>query len=276
MATKTASSDQKKYMAFMDESGVSNLNDTSSDFWLSMVVIEKKDFPIIEGYLRLLKRHSLQDDYKTIHMCDLVEKTAEKYPTLSATKTANLFFSQLGAVLSYIPYDCRVFYIDKDALRTSLDYTPTRGKKSKGINLEVAYESVAESAIRDFTNHLLDNDAQGEITIESRLFNDAHFVTAFDKVRKQRMPGGAWASTSIEAKNRITSLHIANKNHNDGGLELADICAYATMRHETAKVATRKLTPLGKRLGEIYNPIKKHAYKGASDVDKRLLYKISP
>lgn len=263
----------QKYMTFIDESGVANLNSSGSVFFLSSVVIDKKDFGIIEGYLRLLKREYLGDDFKNLHATDLFERPKKCYPELG-NKT-NAFIYQLSTILRLIPYKTRLFYVDKDRLRQQLQYSPAKGKKPKGVNTEIAYEIASKQAINDFTQMLIENNAHGEIIIESRLFNDSQFVTSFDEVRKRVTPGGTPQPLYSEVIQRVTSLHIANKHQLDGGLEIADLCAYIGYRHKQGD-PKKKVAVTPALIDTLYAGIKNHAYKSVNEKQKRLIYDVTP
>ncbi len=264
-----------KYIAFIDETGIASLNDTQSQFLLSMVIIDKKDFEIIEGYLRLIKRRFLNDDFKTLHATDLFDNTARAYPELNTTRKANEFINQLGNVLNAIPFYARVYFVDKDAVRARLSYVPAKGKKTSSVDPELPYEAAAKAAINNFTEFLIEKDAAGEIVIESRLFNDSCFVNAFDSVRKRVAPGNVSQPLYGEIIKRINSLLIASKNRQDGGLELADLCAYATIRNRLGNSNSSTLVSYTK-IQYLYTIIKNHAYKGANDSVKKLVYDVNP
>lgn len=267
--------DNQKFITCIDESGVANLNNLGDTFLLSTVTINKKDFEIIEGYLRLLKRQYLSDDFATLHATDLFERHQTHYPQLSTGNRANAFVQELGHVIGSVPFDCRIYMVNKDQLRARHGYTPAPRRTSNTLNLELPYEASAQRAILDFARYLVEHDAKGEIIIESRLFKDSEFVQTFDTVRQRLGPGGTLQPLHGEVNDRITSLLIANKHQQNGGLELADLCAYVAYRHKKGDPDNRLAINMG-LLNQLHAAIKKHAYKGADDRDKRLVYELSP
>ena len=252
-----------KYYMFIDESGVAHLNNPAKDFVLSTVIISRDDFEIIEGYLRLLKRKFLNDDYKTIHTTDLFERPYNSYRKLfTPTNKVNAFIHELKTVLRMVPYKTCIYKVNKDKIRAKYSYKPAAGRKSKTLNLDIAYELASLEAIFDFTNLLTKEKCKGEIVIESRLHHDGKFVSYFDNARKASLPGGAANPLHAEVRERIPSLFIATKNSNNGGLELADIAAYISYRSIVGD-PSKKLKVDEQRINELLGAIKISAYKGA-------------
>lgn len=220
----------------------------------------------------MVKRRYLGDDFKNLHATDLFERHTITYPELG-TKT-NAFITDLTNVIRAIPFRARLYHVDKDKLRQELQYTPAKGKKQANINTEIAYEIASKQAINDFTKLLIAEDASGEIIIESRLYNDSQFVVSFDELRKRVGPGGVTQPLYSDVVKRVTSLHIANKLHQDGGLEIADLCAYIGYRHKHGDPGnTVSVTPA--LVSNLYSCIKNHAYKGAEDTQKKLIYEVT-
>jgi len=257
------------YFMFIDESGVSSLNRKSDLFLLSSVIINKEDFEIVEGYIRLLKRRFLTDDYTNLHANELFETPDTSYPMLKGKKL-NGFLVALQHVLSETPYNVRVYSVDKTKLCTDLGYTPVPKKKSTTINLDMPYEIAATNAIRDFTRFLVERDASGEIIIESRLFSDAQFVSYFDSTRQHLKKGSVEDDLATEVKDRVTSLVIANKKQLNGGLEIADLCGYVEYRRLTGDPDSRLKVPMT-ALTAIHGVIKKHTYSIESGVKSMVI-----
>lgn len=216
---------------FIDESGDASLNNRGKDFFLSTVIVERTDFEIIQGYLRLLKRRFFGEDHKILHATDLFERPYQKYRKLcTPTDRKNAFIHELRGILDTVPYHSCVYHIDKDALRKKLSYKPVKGRKPAGINIDLPYEIASKRAIIDFTKYLKSRKATGEIVIESRLHRDSNFVTYFDNARKPNFPGGLSNPFFRDVLKSIPSLFISNKDSGNIGLEIVDIVSYVHYR----------------------------------------------
>lgn len=255
--------EQINYYMFIDESGVAHLNNPAKDFVLSAVIISKQDFQIIEGYMRLLKRKFLDDDYKTIHTTDLYERPYMSYRKLYASRPnkVNAFIHELKTVLRMVPYKTCIYKVNKHRICKKYGYKPAPGRKSTSINLDKAYELASLQAIFDFTRLLKKEKCKGEIVIESRLHHDGQFVSYFDNARKAKLPGSIPNPLHKDVRERIPSLFIATKNSNNGGLEIADIAAYISYRHIIGDPAKKLKVPL-QRVDDLYGVIKKSAHIG--------------
>lgn len=254
--------EQIKYYMFIDESGIAHLNNPAKDFVLSAVIINRQDFEIIEGYLRLLKRKFLNDDYKNIHATDLFERPYMSYRKLfTSGNKVNAFIHELKGVLRMVPYRSCIYRVNKNKIRAKYSYKPAPGRKSTKLNLDMAYELASLEAIFDFTKLLKTEKCKGEIVIESRLHHDGKFVSYFDNARKANLPGGASNPLHTEVKDRIPSLFIATKNSNSGGLELADIASYVCYRRIIGD-PSNKLKVDFQRIDDLHGVIKKSAHKG--------------
>ena len=250
------------YYMFIDESGDASLNNKGKDFFLSTVIIERSDFEIIQGYMRLLKRSYFNDDHKIIHTTDLFERPYQKYRKLIAPKDRkNAFIHELHTILSTIPYHSCVYQVDKDKLRAKLKYIPAKGRKKAGINIDLPYEVASYDAIKDFTKFLAKQKSTGEIVIESRLHKDSNFVTYFDNLRKPNLPGGVPNPMFKDIHKSIPSLFISNKDSGNIGLEIADIVSYVTFR-EVVGDPQKKLKLSMSNVHVLNAAIKKSAHIG--------------
>jgi hypothetical protein len=247
---------------FVDESGDASLNHAGKDFYLAAVIIRQEDFKIIQGYLRLLKRKYLADDYYILHATDLFERPYMSYRRLlRPDDNVNKFINRLQQILMTIPFHSCIYHVDKDRQRTKHSYTPAKGKSRKGLNLDLPYELAATEAIIDFSKYLSKVKSTGEIVIESRLNKDSNFVGYFDNTRKPHFPGGISNPHFREVMNNIPSLFISNKDSGNVGLELADLAAYVTYRKFTGDPYAKMKLPKSLSDGLFYT-IKKSAFRG--------------
>lgn len=248
----------KRAYMFVDESGVASLNRKSDLFLLGIVIIDKVDFEIVEGYLRLLKRKYFKDDHVTLHANEIFEKN-DKYPSLSTAKKMNSFLGDLAHFLTVVPYSVRFYSIDKPSMLKELNYTPAPKKKVKDISIDLPYERASIKAIHDFAMMLEEQNKTGEIVIESRLFSDAKFVSYFDSARQKLMKGNVINPKADITLKRVTSLSIANKMQINGGLEIADLCCYIQYRILNGDPDNRLAISITK-LESLAGVIKKHTF----------------
>lgn len=261
-----------RVLMFIDESGTANLNFKSDLFVLSTVLINKKDYHIIEGMLGLVKRRHFHNDFKNLHANELFESPKTSYPELKTDKQLNSFLGDLCHVLQYAPYLVRSYAVDKTRLYKVLNYTPAPKRKPKGINLDMPYELSSVQAIEDFTRYLIKELAQGEIIIESRLFSDTKFVSYFDSTRQYLKKGSVQAKLAKDTNQRVTSLVISNKQQKSAGLELADLVAYVVYRQKTGDPGRKVVLP-PRHLATLHGIIKKHTYANDKGV-KSLVYNV--
>ncbi|HSW96844.1 MAG TPA: DUF3800 domain-containing protein [Candidatus Saccharimonadales bacterium] len=261
------------YTLFIDESGGSSLNHNGQFFVLSTVVINKNDYLIIEGYLRMLKRKYFHDDAKIIHMTDLCERPWNSYRKLMYPRKELLkFLKELKTVLCNVPYKVGIYYVNKNIIRQKYNYIPAKGRKTTVVDLEIPYRIASLEAIKDFTNFLVKNKAMGEIVIESRLNNDSNFVRYFDDARKEKIQG-VLNPIAKETRTRINSLLFANKRIINGGLELADVGAYISYRKLNGDPKRMMKVSL-KTLNSIFSEIGKNAYITDSSGRKLIELKV--
>lgn len=247
------------YYMFVDESGIASLNKKTGMFMLGTIIIEKSDFTIVEGYLRLLKRKYFGNDFKALHANELFESTQKSYPELQGTKM-NSFFGDLAHFLTAVPYEARMYAVDKNRIINSLNYIPAPKRKVTGINIDMPYEIASVEAIKDFANYLKNKKQTGEIVIESRLFSDAKFVSYFDIARQEKKKGNIVDPNAKTTREYVTSLSISNKKQGNGGLEIADLCCYVEYRRLNGDPAKRLSVRMNK-LEALSGVIKKHAYE---------------
>lgn len=252
------------YYLFIDESGDASLNNLGKDFFLGAVIIERSDYDIIQGYMRLLKRNFFVDDYKVLHATDLFERPYNSYRKLysPSSRGVNAFIHELRGVLDTIPFHSCIYHVDKDTLRKKLGYKPAKGRKTLGINIDLPYELTSQQAIFDFTDFLKAKKSTGEIVIESRMHRDGNFVTYFDNTRKPNFRGGIPNPKYKDVLKSIPSLFILNKDAGNVGLEIVDLVSYITYRKIVGDPWNKvKLSP--GHINELYPIIKKSAHIGA-------------
>lgn len=234
------------YTLFIDESGVASLNHKGEFFVLSCILIKNEDIPIIQGYFKLLKREYFKNECKTIHCTDLFERTYQTYRKLQVpVDRRHSFVTRVEDTLKIVPFNSAIYFINKNQLRSKLNYKPYAGKKTSTFNFDLPYELLVKQAILDFSLFLEKKKTTGEIIIESRQFNDQLFVGYFDNARKSRLKGNSINPYAESARKRINSLSIANKNYSHTGLELADMGAYTMYRRKMGDTLHRMKLNIG-------------------------------
>ena len=256
----------RSYM-FVDESGDSSLNRQTDLFLLGTVLIDKNDFDIVEGYLRLLKRRHFGDDYTLLHAVRLFETPGKDYPSIASKRKMNSFIGDLIHFFTVVPYAARMYAVNKPRLLKDLNYQPAPRKKVAGLNIDLPYERTSIRAIHDFAKLLETSDKTGEIVIESRLSKDTKFVGYFDTARQDQKKGSDEPDAlAVTTRERVTSLSIANKLQGSAGLEIVDLCCYIEYRRLTGDPDNRLSVPM-EALTTLSGVIKKHAY--TQEVDRK-------
>ncbi|HEX5798344.1 MAG TPA: DUF3800 domain-containing protein [Candidatus Saccharimonadales bacterium] len=256
------------YYLFIDESGVANLNDLSPHFVLSTVVINRDDFRIIEGYLRLFKRRYFNDDYKVLHATDICERPYSKYRRLIKPKNVyHAFFEDFGNIIRNIPIQSRIYHVEKQKVCKKYKYIPAKGRKPKNIDSEHPYEISAIEAIKDYAQFLQSMKATGEIVVEARLKSDAKFISYFDDCRTAHAIGRPFNPDYKLIKDSIPSVFFCNKYAGNNGIELADMIAYFASRKINGDPKNKLKVP-PHIMEKTYNTIKKCTFDGASFIKK--------
>ena len=232
-------------------------------------MVDSKDFSIVEGYLRLLKRNYFGYDMIGLHATDLFERTYMKYRRLvRPVKRANAFLDTLQITLKTIPISVGIYHVDKDEVRKQYNYKPAPRKNLPGVDMNIVYQKATLQAFYDFANYLEERNAYGEVIVESRFGRDGDFMGYFDLARKKNQPGNVINLFADIVHKRINSVKISNKKTVDSGLEVADLISYCTYRNFEGDPGNRvKLSST--RIQSIYNIAKQRTYL-RSKVGKKL------
>ena len=228
---------KNQYILFIDESGKSKLSDTCDRFLLSGVIIEKGLHNALSDFMISLKSKNKILIDANIHAYDLFEKEEIKNIKLSK-KGIDYFFEHFIHLVRGTEMKCVLYEIDKRPLVDKVK------KKAKSLSVaekvifkyiqsknchDILYEILTAKIILQFGKFLEENDAMGEIVVESRRQDDGAVLKGFMLATEGSyyMNNKNIKNNCSSAFNRITSLSFQNKKGLSFGLELADLFAWA-------------------------------------------------
>ena len=232
----------KKYNLYIDESGVANLCDYQSKFFiLSAVAIEEGSVKELAAYFSYIKkRYGLPND-KNLHAVGLFEdKKSDFY--LSASKCRN-FCKSVAEFIETSPFAISTSCLDKNILRTILkmpDRYEFRGSKDHGEDKDIGYEVLARKIFLGFAQFLRANKSHGAIIAESRRGADYRLLKTFlySQEPNQFNHNPRLQMYAKELRERVFSISFENKKGLNAGLEIADLISYLINR----KVSRRLLS----------------------------------
>lgn len=228
---------KNQYILFIDESGKSKLSDTGDRFLLSGVVIEKSLHRALSDFMLSLKSKNNIPIDANIHAYDLFEKEEIKNIKLSK-KGIDYFFEHFIHLVRGTEMKSVLYEVDK---RPLVDKVKKKAKslciaekvifkyiQSKNCH-DILYEILTAKIILQFGKFLEENDAMGEIIVESRRQDDNAVLKGFMLATESSnyLKNKNIKNNCQSAFNRITSLSFQNKKGLSFGLELADLFAWA-------------------------------------------------
>lgn len=240
----------KKYSLYIDESGVANLCDYQSRFFiLSAVAIEEKIVKELAAYFSYIKKRYALPDENNLHAVGLFEdKKSDFY--LGAAKCKN-FCKSVGEFIETSPFAISVSCLDKSILREILkmpDRYEFRGSKDHGEDKDIGYEILARKIFLGYAQFLKKSKSYGSITAESRRGADHRLLKTFlySQEPNQFNHNSRLQVYAKELRDRVFSMSFENKKGLNAGLEIADLISYLVN-----KKVNRKLASLGSRGGNI-------------------------
>jgi hypothetical protein len=228
---------KNQYILFIDESGKSKLSDIGDRFLLSGVIIEKGLHRSLSDFMLSLKSKNNIPIDANIHAYDLFEKEEIKNIKLSK-KGIDYFFEHFIHLVRGTEMKCVLYEVDKKPLVEKVK------KKAKSLSIaekvifkyiqsknchDILYEILTAKIILQFGKFLEENDATGEIIVESRRQDDEAVLRGFMLATEGSyyIKNKNIKNNCDSAFNRITSLSFQNKKGLSFGLELADMFAWA-------------------------------------------------
>lgn len=228
---------KKQYILFIDESGKSKLSDIGDRFLLSAVIIERDLHYALSSFMISLKCKNNIPSGVNIHAYHLFEKEEVKNVKLK-NKEIDYFFEHFIHLVRGTEMKCILYEADK---KTFVDKIR---KKAKSVNVtekaitkylqskrdhDILYEILTARIIMQFGKFLEEENATGEILVESRRQDDGAVLDGFMLATEQSkyLKNKNYKSYSNSSFNRITTLSFQNKKGLSFGLELADLFAWA-------------------------------------------------
>lgn len=252
----------KRYNLYIDESGVANLLDYHSRFFLlSAIIIEERpaDFELT-SYLNYIKRkYGLSDD-ENFHAFGVFED--RRSPFYLEGANIKKFCNSISEFVEIAPFKIAIFCIDKNGLRELLKMP--RGYQFLGggehrEDKELGYEILARAIFFEFARFLKEEKARGAIIAESRKGADYRMLRTFLSCQEkdQFSHSPRLYAYAQELTQRVVSICFENKKGMSGGLEMADLVSYVAYQKVSKKM--RRLKARG--IGIVWDTIQRHVKK---------------
>lgn len=233
----------KRYIMYLDESGVGSLNDYQDKaFILSALIIQENEDIQFSSYFNYTKKKYKISDNRPFHSYELFEdKKSKHYLT---TKKAKSFIKSLSEFINISPFKVIVTAIDKEELRRFLGIPKKFKFKPKEDNFafrDLPYEVLGRYLFFWFANFLKKkgNDSIGHIVAESRESGDQALLRTFlDSQQENKFKKDARLFRSF-----VCSIGFEKKLGLSGGLEMIDLISYFSnqfLRRELIKSFGKK------------------------------------
>lgn len=231
----------QKYNLYIDESGVANLCDHQSKFFvLSAIVIEEKINRELAAYFSFIKKRYKLPEEKNFHTVGLFEDRKSDF-YLSDSKCKSFCFS-LAEFIETSPLLISASCINKDYLRQLLKMPEVygfKGSKEHNEDKDIGYEILARQVFLEFSKFLKQKNAQGTITAESRRGADYQLLKTFLFCQEPNQFNHSvrLRGYSQELRQRVFSIRFENKQGLNAGLEMADIISYLAYQKAARNLA---------------------------------------
>ena len=220
------------YTLYLDESGVANLADTRSNYFvMSGLIVDDKEDIELSAYLRHIKRRHKIEPTESLHAVDLFE--IENHKNFLTSATSKLFTNSIAEFIENAPFKIIVVAVDKQVLRRKMnipDGYKFKGSKTHKKDKEVAYELLTRKMIFEFAKFLNKKGCLGSIVAESRRGSDNLVLGTYLDCQEPQtfVQRKSLAKLAVVTKERVHSICFATKVGAKGGLELADIVSYCS------------------------------------------------
>lgn len=242
---------------YLDESGVSSLNDAGKQFILTGVVANNSKFHLLSEYYSRLKYKYFKSEAK-IHSIDLFWKP---------NKRTKLFIEEIENYLDTISFGFITVIVDKAKVKAQVAQTKIkrpyqtnlteaksiwqrsgktlesfekatvkevineiRSVEISDINnyypLKIAYRTLLDKYLFDYSVKIGKGDNEFEICFETSPNRERIIKYTEDFYDERVRKGGARTKFSIALKDRVYSISFPNKSAKYLGLEVADIISY--------------------------------------------------
>lgn len=225
----------KKSVLFVDESGVSNLSDKRSRYFiLTGILFNSSNLGSVNSIGNYFKHVYLND--LNFHAYDVLEKNVLK---LSFSKRREII-SEMMSLLRRYSIEFNVFIVDKDYLRKSISDEHT----------DHCYKVGFVSLLNNLAVHMQKNSVLGEVRVETRRSSDISVLHTLHEclTREAGRIQPLYQDYFIE---NFTSITFSNKADGCFRIELADLISFISYQkyHRTLSSPCLK----GLELGRYYN-----------------------
>jgi len=256
------STNNKKHILYLDESGCSSLTDyVSKKFLLTGVMIDTKEDIEISAYFNFIKRkYGIPVNYP-FHSHDIFEN--KRSPSYLTNTNAKDVISSLAEFIDITPIKFKVFMLNKNKLRRFFGFKRDSFKgipRDRRKDKEIGYDILASRLIFWFAHELEKKSAKGEIVADSRRKSDVILLDSY--LNCQMSSSFNESDISIlarEARNNITSIKFEKKTGLCGGLEIADLISYVSFLAENNRLKKSS----AKNISVLWKVVKKNMLRGA-------------
>lgn len=234
----------KDYLLFVDETKPDNYH---PNFCLAGMVIEREYYEkiLIKDVNNLKIKHFGRSDI-IFHFSDM-KKNRNEFSIFINEEKRNNFWADYVKLLSVADFNIIGIYFDDKKMR-QLQYGASKN------NYNIGFYSLLDN----FMHYLKDNDAYGQICVESRSFNENRLL--LDVFYKFQQNGSIYFAES-EVKKHLSSIGFIVKGDNCIGLQLVDPVPSQLMRY----IAKNK-----KDIYNLYNTLSTKIYNVGTDYENIL------
>lgn len=256
----------EQFNLYIDESGIADFLDCSyKHFLLAGVAVNASNAMNLEGYFNIIKRKYGLELSTPFHSYELFEDS--KSSSHMELSEAIDFNSSIIEFIRLFPLSVKIFHANKDQFR-KIDglksYEDFKGSKANKRKREFLYTLAATNMFYWFANILEEEEAYGNIIIESRKGLDKHLLYAYNNCKELQQRRSNVDRTNAElAKKRLHSISFTEKTLLTGGLEIVDLIAYAFFHKIDKKLRLSNYKDL--KLEEIARTIKEECNNDCFD-----------
>lgn len=209
----------------LDETGKASFNHPSKNFVLSGLIMPEKFGMKLDKQIQKLKKKYFDDEDIVLHCRDMMRKKGPFVSLREDPAKEIKFWSEFIVILNNTNLSIAFVIVDKNKA------------KKIGWNDIAILRRAYNKMLEEFTKKHLNNN-RGKIVVESDPYQDKYLIEAHNKLQSLGIPSEG--ITSLEYKNKITSLNLVNKLNFDVEIQLADSLAIMADLVYTMKINTIK------------------------------------
>ncbi len=259
----------KKYILYLDESGIPGLTDyIYKRFLLTGVIVSSEEDIMISAYFNFIKRKYNIPTECSFHSYGLFEdKKSQHYLTKDDSRVIT---KSLAEFIDIAPIEFIVIFLNKYKLRRFFGFKKDSFKGKPGDadiggaerrkNKEIGYDILASKLFFWFANKLKKESATGEIICESRTEQDIILLESYLNCQKpSSFTKKRIVSLSKKVRKNIISIKFEKKTGLCGGLEMADLISFTSFLHINNRI--KEFSQRGVSI--LWKSIKKNMLRGA-------------